>query len=227
MRTRQSRPSCPSSWSWSGSCSPSQARLHHSQLGVGNPQHQHPWRHHRQLAPLVQSLAFPLHHGHILEAQKGHQLLSSLCHPAMQGNTQYYIMVTCCQQYCDQQLGRGLLWRPPHINPGLSQPAQGYQFPLQLMACLLHRSQPLSEGKIQWGEYVDLPELLAYDFQYQYSSLDESQALEVVDGKLSLVPKCRARHLSNLQLWLHAWHLYEDTVLSFYPYSYLELFHYQ
>ena len=34
----------------------------------------------------------------------------------------------------------------PH-QPCLSQPAQGYQSPLQLMACLLHRSQPLSEGR--------------------------------------------------------------------------------
>ena len=57
-------------------------------------------------------------------------------------------------------------------------------------------------GKIQWGEYIDLSELLAYDFQYQYSGLDESQALEVIDGKLSLAPKWKARHLSNLQLWL-------------------------
>ena len=45
------------------------------------------------------------------------------------------------------------------------------------------------KGKIQWGEYVDLSELLACDFQYRYSSMDDSQALEVVDGKLSLAPK--------------------------------------
>ena len=57
-------------------------------------------------------------------------------------------------------------------------------------------------GKIQRGEYVDLSELLAYDFQYRYSGLDDSQALEVIDGKLSLAPKRKARHLSNLQLWL-------------------------
>ena len=81
-------------------------------------------------------------------------------------------------------------------------------------------------GKIQWGEYVDLPELLTYDFQYQYSSLDDSQAIEVIDGKLSLAPKHKARHLLNLQLWLHVWHLYEDTVLSFYPHRYMELSHY-
>ena len=58
------------------------------------------------------------------------------------------------------------------------------------------------QGKIQCGEYVDLSELLAYDFQYRYSALDDSQALEIVDVKLSLAPKCRARHLSTLQLWL-------------------------
>ena len=45
------------------------------------------------------------------------------------------------------------------------------------------------KGKIQWGEYVDLSELLACDFQYRYSGLDDSQALEVVDGKLLLAPK--------------------------------------
>ena len=66
-------------------------------------------------------------------------------------------------------------------------------------------------GKVQHGEYIDLSELLAYDFQYRYSRLDDSQALEIVDGKLSLAPKCKARHLSTLQLWLWAWHLYEDT----------------
>ena len=81
-------------------------------------------------------------------------------------------------------------------------------------------------GKIQWGEYVDLSELLAHDFQYRYSGLDDSQVLKVVDGKLSLAPKHKARHLSNLQLWLCAWHLYEDTVLSFYPNRYMELLHY-
>ena len=82
------------------------------------------------------------------------------------------------------------------------------------------------KGKIQRGEYVDLSELLAHDFQYQYSSLDDSQALEVVDGKLLLAPKQKARHLSNLQLWLRAWHIYEDTLVSFYPHRYMELSHY-
>ena len=81
-------------------------------------------------------------------------------------------------------------------------------------------------GKSQCGEYIDLSELLAYDFQYRYSGLNNSQALEIVDGKLSLAPKCKARHLSTLHLWLQAWHLYEDTLLSFYPHRYLELSHY-
>ena len=82
------------------------------------------------------------------------------------------------------------------------------------------------KGKIQCSEYIYLSELLAYDFQYRYSSLDDSQTLEIINGKLSLAPKWKARHLSTLQLWLHAWHLYEDTLLSFYPYRYLELSHY-
>ena len=97
----------------------------------------------------------------------------------------------------------------------------------------LATGQPLAQvpaslqGKIQHGEYVDLSELLAYDFQYRYSSLDNSQASEIVDGKLSLALKCRSRHLSILQLWPQAWHLYKDTVLSFFPHRYLELSHYQ
>ena len=66
-----------------------------------------------------------------------------------------------------------------------------------------------------------------YDFHFTYSGLDSSQALEIVDDKLSLALKCKARHLSTLQLWLRAWHLYEDTVLSFYPSRYQELSHYQ
>ena len=92
-------------------------------------------------------------------------------------------------------------------------------------------SQPATQvpatilGKVQWGEYIDLSELLAYNFQYKYSRLDDSQALEKVDGKLTLAPKCKARHLSTLQLWLRAWHLYKDTVLSFYPSRYQELSH--
>ena len=81
-------------------------------------------------------------------------------------------------------------------------------------------------GKIQHSQYINLSELLAYDFQYWYFGLDNSQALEIVDGKLSLAPKQKARHLSTLQLWLHAWHLYEDTLLSVYPHRYLELSHY-
>ena len=72
-----------------------------------------------------------------------------------------------------------------------------------------------------------ISELLAYDFQHRYSGLDNSQALEIVDGKLSLASKHKARHLSTLQLWLQAWHLYKDTLLSFYPHRYLELSHYQ
>ena len=56
--------------------------------------------------------------------------------------------------------------------------------------------------------------------------MDDSQALEIINGKLSLAPKCKARHLFTLQLWLWPWHLYEDTVLSFYPSRYLELSHY-
>ena len=83
------------------------------------------------------------------------------------------------------------------------------------------------QGKIQWGEYVGLLELLVYNFQYHYSGLDNSQALEMVNGKLSLASKCKARHLSKLQLWHCAWHLYEDTVLSFFPHMYMEQSHYR
>ena len=81
-------------------------------------------------------------------------------------------------------------------------------------------------GNVQHGEYIDHSELLAYDFQYKYSGLDNNQAIEIIDGKLSLAPKCKARHLSTLQLWIRAWHLYEDTLLSFYPNRYQKLLHY-
>ena len=116
-----------------------------------------------------------------------------------------------------------------------ASPHQLWHFPASTRVPMLPATKGLSPaqipasiwGKIQQGEYVDLLELLAYDFQYRYSGLDNSQALEVVDGKLSLAPKCKVRHLSNLQLWLHAWHLYEDTVLSFFPHRYMELLHYR
>ena len=115
-----------------------------------------------------------------------------------------------------------------------ASPCQPWAFPASPGICVPPATYGLSpaqvptslQGKIQQSEYVDLSELLAYDFQYWYSSLDESQALEVVNGKLSLAPKHRARHLSNLQLWLCTWHLYKDTVLSFFPHRYLELSHY-
>ena len=86
------------------------------------------------------------------------------------------------------------------------------------MASLPPAQVPTSiHGKVQCGEYIDLSDLLACDFQYKYSRLDESLTLEIVDGKLLLPPKCKSRHLSMLQIWLKAWHIYEDTVLSFFP----------
>ena len=110
-------------------------------------------------------------------------------------------------------------WASP-INTGFpTSPAAEGMTPAQVPVHL--------KGKIQRGEYVDLSELLACNFQYRYSGLDDSQALQVVDGKLSLAPKRKARHLLNLRLWLCAWHIYEDTLLSFYPHRYMELSHYR
>ena len=37
-------------------------------------------------------------------------------------------------------------------------------------------------SKVQCSEYIDLLELLTYDFQYKYSRLDDGQMLEIVDG---------------------------------------------
>ena len=117
---------------------------------------------------------------------------------------------------------------PSPVSPGMQ--GQGLASSLQQMSLAMSIPPvqvPASiRGKIQCGEYIDLSELLAYDFQYRYSGLDDSKALEIVDSKLSLAPKCKAMHLSTLQLWLQAWHLYEDTLLSFYPHRYLELSHY-
>ena len=123
---------------------------------------------------------------------------------------------------------------PRQVSAIGASPHQSWHFPASIRAPMSPATEGLSpaqvpaslQGKIQWGEYVDLLELLAYDFYYWYSGLDDGQALEVVNGKLFLVPKCKVRHLSNLQLWLSAWHLYEDTVLSFFPHRYMELSHY-
>ena len=48
-------------------------------------------------------------------------------------------------------------------------------------------------GKIQCGEYINPSELLAYDFQYRYSGLDDSQALEIVNSKLSPCPQTQSQ----------------------------------
>ena len=57
---------------------------------------------------------------------------------------------------------------------------------------------PTIRGKVQHGEYKDHTELLAYDFQYKYSGLDDSQALEIIDtsclwpqsARLGTCPPC-------------------------------------
>ena len=108
--------------------------------------------------------------------------------------------------------GQGTVPSLQQLSPAMNLP------PAQVSASI--------KGKIQHGDYIDFSELLTYDLQYRYLGLDDSQALETVDGKLSLAPKHKARHLSTLKLWLCAWHLYEDTLFSFYPHRYLELSHY-
>ena len=88
------------------------------------------------------------------------------------------------------------LWTAP-LSPGMlfAVPGSGHQ---QLASTA---SQPPPQvpatiwGKVQCSEYIDLSELLMYNFQYKYSRLDDSQALEIVDGKLSLAPQCKPRHL--------------------------------
>ena len=82
--------------------------------------------------------------------------------------------------------GKGPASSLQQLSPATSQP------PAQVPASI--------RGKVQHGEYIDLSELLVYDFQYRYSGLDDSQALEIIDGKLSLAPKYKSRHLSTLQL---------------------------
>ena len=128
---------------------------------------------------------------------------------------------------------RDMQLQHPWASPGSpNMPGQGPASGLQQLSPTA--SQPPSQipasirGKVQHGEYIiNLSELLVYNFWYRYSSLDDSQALEIIDGKLSLAPKCKVRHLSTLQLWLCACHLYKDTLLIFYPHRYLELSHYQ
>ena len=112
------------------------------------------------------------------------------------------------------------------LEPPQAVPSSSYQ-QLSFTASQSPTQVPASiHGKVQCSEYINLSELLVYNFQYKYSRLDDSQTLEIVDGKLSLAPKHKPRHLSTLQLWLKAWHIYKDTVLSFFPSRYQELSHY-
>ena len=206
-RTRQSRHNSASLWSWSSSCSLSQARLHHSQLGQGTHQHQPP--------PVVDQAAstsraeaslphplWPHSGGSALGAMPGDlQLLlpiptgqhSALPHsnplpavpmtlgsPAGKGATTDALL----QQPWPSPVSPNMLTLGPTSSPHQVSSATG--LPLAQVPTSLR-------GKIQWVEYVDLSELLAYDFQYPYSSLDDGQALEIVDGKLSLAPKHRAQ----------------------------------
>ena len=95
------------------------------------------------------------------------------------------------------------LWISP-LSPGPPQalPSSCYQ-QLSFTASQPPTQVPASiHSKVQCSEYINLSELLVCDFQYKYSRLDDSQSLEIVDGKLSLAPKCKSRHLSILQLWL-------------------------
>ena len=120
------------------------------------------------------------------------------------------------------------LWTSP-LSLGSPQavPNTGYQ-QLAFTASQAPAQVPASiHGKVQCSEYINLSDLLTCDFQYKYNGLDDDQTLEIVDGKLSLAPKCKSRHLFMLQLWLKAWHIYEDTILSFLPSRYQELSYYQ
>ena len=111
---------------------------------------------------------------------------------------------------------------PPQavLSMGHHQPALTASQPPAQVPASIH-------GKVQCSEYIDLSELLVCDFQHKYSGLDDSQTLEIVDRKLALAPKCKSRHLSTLQIWLKAWHIYEDTVICFFRHRYQELSHYQ
>ena len=114
---------------------------------------------------------------------------------------------------------------PCSLVPAQSAPSSYQQ--LTILASQPPAQVPTSIcSKVQCSEYIDLSELLACNFQYKYSGLDEAQTLEIVNGKLSLAPKCRSRHLSTLQLWLRAWHIYEDIVHSFFLNRYQEVSHY-
>ena len=223
---------------------PSQGRPHPSQQRQAACLWYHPQQKNKQQVPLGQMLVFPLHHGCTLEIQHlgvslgGHQpLLPSPTRqpPALvHGNPLPTVPAALAlpgRQVPTTDAQPQQPW-PSLVSPNMAQ-ARGKGPASSLQQVSLATSLPPAQvpasiwGKIQCSEYVDLSELLAYDFQYRYSGLDDSQALEIIDGKLSLAPKHRARYLSTLQLWLWAWHLYEDTLLSFYPHRYLELSHYQ
>ena len=221
-KTRPSRRSCPSSWSWCASCFPIHPR-HPCRQGKLRQQAQHsrllsprPYPVSQQASPSL-TWAQP----DIPEAAPGPLQLLPLPHTGQQPMPLPTSPPT--SQVADGGSALRALTGQPWASPANTgfpaSPASEGLTPAQVPGQL--------KGKIQRGEYVDLSELLACDFQYRYSGLDDSQALEVVDGKLSLAPRCKNRHLSNLQLWLRAWHIYEDTLLSFYPHRYMELSHYR
>ena len=199
-KTRLSRLNCHSSWSWCISCSPSHPRL---QLSQGKGMQLACHRSHLSQRPhLARQQAFHCLCGCSLRYQRRHQGLCSSCPSHMPGNNWHSTKAVCLQGQQAMQPNVSSIPRAPPSQPWAS-PANT-RFPaLPVTEGLIPAQVPAPlRGKIQRGEYVDLSELLVHDFQYWYSGLDDSQVLEVVDGKLSLAPKRKARHLLNLQLWL-------------------------
>ena len=194
-RTRPSRRSCPSSQSWCASCFPhsSQAPMQAGEAQTASTAQQtaQPTTIPTQAASLPSpTWAQP----DIPEAAPGPLQLLPLQHAGQQPMPLPTSPPT--SQVADG--GRtpraltGQPWTSPANTGFPASPASEGLTPAQVPGQL--------KGKIQRGEYVDLSELLACNFQYWYSGLDDSQALEVVDGKLSLAPRRKNRHLSNLQL---------------------------
>ena len=165
-----------------------------------------------------------------------HQVTKLQCTPALLCTPQHQNIASPCSWHLPQLLHHRIGLPPslaytnslsglPHSGWGHHKQYQGTSHQqLAFTASEPPAQVPASiHSKVQCSEYINHSELLVCDFQYKYSGLDDSHTLEIVGRKLSLAPKCKSRHLSTLQLWLKAWHIYKYTDLSFFPNRYQEL----
>ena len=161
-------------------------------MQVTCPQY-HPQQRNRQWVPLGQVLAFPPSWSHPRDTASGvsiggHQplLLSPARQPSSSPHGNLLPVVPAPLALPDRQAPT-IEAQPQHPWPppvSLNMPGQGTASNLQQLSPAMSLPPvqvPASiRGKIQHSGYINLSELLAYDFQYRYSGLDDSQALEML-----------------------------------------------